>query len=80
MAIPIVIKAIRKGGGSGVCEYNTQAYWNAQTTYIPAAGTIIIYSDIDKMRIADGVLTVPRLPWWEEEYTNSEIENLWKNT
>ena len=56
MAIPIVIKAIRKGGGSGVCEYNTQAYWNAQTTYIPAAGTIIIYSDIDKMKIADGVL------------------------
>lgn len=32
------------------------------------------------MKIADGVLTVPKLPWWEEEYTNSEIENLWKNT
>lgn len=80
MAIPIVIEAILKGGGSGVCEYNTQTYWDAQTTYIPAASTIIIYSDIDKMKIADGILAVPKLPWWEEEYTNSEIENLWKNT
>ena len=79
MAIPIVIEAIRKAavlGSANIIPRHTGTH----KPHIPAAGTIIIYSDIDKMKIADGVLTVPKLPWWEEEYTNSEIENLWKNT
>lgn len=50
MAIPKVINILRKG-----VEYNTETYWNAQTNYIPASGSIIVYTDLNKMKIGDGV-------------------------
>lgn len=49
MAIPKVINVLRKG-----VEYNTETYWNAQTDYIPASGSIIVYTDLNKMKIGDG--------------------------
>ena len=49
MAIPKVINILRKG-----VEYNTETYWNAQTDYIPASGSIIVYTDLNKMKIGDG--------------------------
>lgn len=49
MAIPKVINILRKG-----VEYNTETYWNAQTNYIPASGSIIVYTDLNKMKIGDG--------------------------
>lgn len=49
MAIPKVINILRKG-----VEYNTETYWNAQTDYTPASGSIIVYTDLNKMKIGDG--------------------------
>lgn len=49
MAIPKVINILRKG-----VEYNTETYWNARTDYIPASGSIIVYTDLNKMKIGDG--------------------------
>lgn len=53
MAIPKVINILRKG-----VEYNTETYWNAQTDYIPALGAIIVYTDLNKMKIGDGTSKV----------------------
>ena len=49
MAIPKVINILRKG-----VEYNTETYWNTQTDYIPASGVIIVYTDLNKMKIGNG--------------------------
>ena len=49
MAIPKVINILRKG-----VEYNTETYWNAQVDYIPASGAIIVYTDLNKMKIGNG--------------------------
>lgn len=53
MAIPKVINILRKG-----VEYNTETYWNTQTNYIPASGSIIVYTDLNKMKIGDGTSKV----------------------
>lgn len=49
MAIPKVINILRKG-----VEYNTETYWNAQADYVPASGAIIVYTDLNKMKIGNG--------------------------
>lgn len=49
MAIPKVINILRKS-----IEYNTEAHWNAQANYIPASGAIIVYTDLNKMKIGNG--------------------------
>ena len=56
MAIPKVINILRKG-----VEYNTETYWNAQTDYIPASGSIIVYTDLNKMKIGDGITKLGNL-------------------
>jgi hypothetical protein len=56
MAIPKVINILRKG-----VEYNTETYWNAQTDYIPASGSIIVYTDLNKMKIGDGTTKLGNL-------------------
>lgn len=66
MAIPKVINILRKGTGKGSCEYNTKAYWDTQIDYVPTIGTIIVYSDLNKMKIADGISSINDLSWWND--------------
>lgn len=74
MAIPKVINILRKG-----VEYNTETYWNAQTNYIPASGSIIVYTDLNKMKIGDGVSKLGNLNFISVPAEGSNGDVLVKN-
>jgi len=42
-------------------KYNTTAYWNSYTGYVPPAGTIIIYSDHETIEHDGQTFTIPGL-------------------
>lgn len=75
MAIPKVIKLLRKG-----VEYNTEAYWNTQTDYVPIAGTIIVYTDLNKMKIGNGTSKVGDLDFISVPTEGNNGDTLIKNS
>ena len=40
-------------------------------------GEIIIYTDLNQIKIGDGTTSVINLPFKDTEYTDIEIESLW---
>jgi len=42
---------------------DTTANWTAATTFIPLKGEVIVYNDVKRMKIGDGVTTVTNLPF-----------------
>ena len=59
-------------------KHKTSAQWDQSSDFIPLAGEIIIYDDLNKMKIGDGVTTIANLPFTNENaYTEEEIDTLW---
>lgn len=58
------------GGGGANVETHTTEYWQAHSSYIPAAGEIIVYSDrnnnIPGIKIGDGLTYVVDLPFIDD--------------
>jgi len=58
-------------GGGWTAKTETTAYWSAQTSYIPAAGALIVYSDyatvdgnsVPNFKVGDGLAYVVDLPF-----------------
>jgi len=44
-------------------KHDTSANWALATTFIPLKGELIIYSDLNKFKIGDGVTVVESLPF-----------------
>lgn len=56
---------------------DTSANWAKATTFVPLKGEIIIYTDLNQIKIGDGATSVIDLPFKDTEYTDTEIESLW---
>ena len=46
-----------------VQKHDTQANWEKATNFIPLKGEIIVYDDLNKIKIGDGSTTVVNLPY-----------------
>ena len=49
--------------GRIVQKHDTKANWDKATNFIPLKGEIIIYDDLNKIKIGDGTTTVVKLPY-----------------
>lgn len=49
----------RAVAGAGKVQTNTTEYWNAQTSYIPPEGAIIVYSDYAQETVEGDTVNVP---------------------
>ena len=56
----------------------TKAEWDKATTFVPLKNELIVYTDIGQFKIGDGVTTVTKLPFKDEEYSDAEIINLYQ--
>ena len=69
-----LIRSIDSGGGGNIL-YNTKEYWSTQTSFIPDAGTLVIYSnyavidgeDIPAFKVGDGLAYVVDLPFSNDD-------------
>lgn len=46
-----------------VQKHDTKAHWDKATNFVPLKGEIIIYDDLNKIKIGDGTTTVVKLPY-----------------
>ena len=53
-----------------VNKHDTSTNWNKATNFKPKAGEIIVYDDLNKIKIGDGVSTVSALPFIEQDLSN----------
>lgn len=49
--------------GRIIQKHDTKANWDKATNFIPLKGEIIIYDDLNKIKIGDGTTTVIKLPY-----------------
>lgn len=45
-------------------KHDTSANWAKATTFVPLAGEVIVYDDLNKFKIGDGTTTVVNLPFF----------------
>ena len=65
-------------------QIHTTSYWNQQTSYIPPAGTLIIYSDysildnknVPNFKVGDGLAYVVDLPFIEDDLRAQLTEHI----
>lgn len=50
-----------------IVSENTTAGWNADPTYIPLSGEIVIYTDVNNIKIGDGTVPVIDLPFVNQQ-------------
>lgn len=71
------------------CKHDTEANWNLATNFIPLAGEIIIYDDLNQIKIGDGTTLLSNLPFFnnssniyiqDAEPTNPKDGDLWVDT
>lgn len=61
-----------------VQKHDTKANWDKATNFIPLPGEIIVYDDLDRIKIGDGVTTVVNLPFsipTKEEVGLGNVDN-----
>lgn len=51
-----------------VMKHDTSTNWNKAINFIPLAGEIIVYDDLKKIKVGDGVTKVDKLPFQSELY------------
>lgn len=51
-----------------VMKHDTKAHWDLAVNFIPLAGEIIVYDDLKKIKVGDGVTKVDKLPFQSELY------------
>jgi hypothetical protein len=51
-----------------VMKHDTSTNWNKATNFIPLAGEIIVYDDLKKIKVGDGITKVDKLPFQSELY------------
>lgn len=56
---------------------DTSANWAKATSFIPLKGELIIYTDVNRVKIGDGATVVNSLSFIDEVYTEDEITNLY---
>ena len=49
-----------------VMKHDTKAHWDLAVNFIPLAGEIIVYDDLKKIKIGDGINNVENLPFFSE--------------
>lgn len=72
------------GSSSSDIQIHTTSYWNQQTSYIPPAGTLIIYSDysildnkdVPNFKVGDGLAYVVDLPFIEDDLRAQLTEHI----
>lgn len=47
-------------------KHDTSEHWALATNFIPLAGEIIVYDDLKKIKIGDGITNVKELPFFSE--------------
>lgn len=58
-------------------KIDIKANWDKATNFIPLEGELIIYSDIEKFKIGDGVTSVVNLPYFNDEFiTVADIDQI----
>lgn len=71
------------------CKHDTEANWNQATNFIPLAGEIIIYEDLNQIKIGDGTTLLSNLPFFnnssniyiqDTEPGNPKDGDLWVDT
>lgn len=55
-------------------KHDIEAHWKLATNFIPKAGEIIVYDDLNKIKIGDGTTNVNKLP-----FTNGNVGLITKN-
>ena len=58
-----------------VNKHDTTANWNKAVNFIPKAGEVIIYTDVNKIKIGDGKTIVSSLPFAEQDLSNYITES-----
>lgn len=61
-----------------VQKHDTKANWDKATNFVPLPGEIIVYDDLDRIKIGDGVTTVVNLPFsipTKEEVGLGNVDN-----
>ena len=48
-------------------KIDTAENWGAKTTFIPLNGEVIVYSDLNKIKIGNGVTLLANLPFMQAE-------------
>lgn len=66
-----------------ISKHDTSANWLKATNFIPYSGELILYTDVNKIKMGDGVTKVSDLPFTTidaEEYNETDMEKLWNET
>lgn len=59
-----------------VMKHDTKAHWDLAVNFIPLAGEIIVYDDLKKIKVGDGVTKINSLKFIDEDvYSKAEIDN-----
>lgn len=63
--------------GRLVQKHDTKTNWDKATNFVPLAGEIIIYDDLNQIKIGDGTTKVGNLSFINNAYTEAEIAALY---
>lgn len=63
--------------GRIVQKHDTKANWDKATNFVPLKGEIIVYDDLNKIKIGDGTTKVGSLAFVNDDYTEAEITKLY---
>lgn len=61
------------------CKSDSTENWNKAMNFVPSKGEVIIYSDVEQMKVGDGVNSVVNLPFKDREYEDGEIEEIYNS-
>lgn len=57
-------------------KIDTSENWKKAKNFTPLLGEIILYSDLKKIKIGDGITNVNDLDFWEDSISVSEKDNI----
>lgn len=61
------------------CKSDNTENWNKAVNFVPLKGEVIIYSDVEQMKVGDGVNSIVNLPFKDREYKDREIEEIYNS-
>lgn len=57
-------------------KHDTSANWAKAVNFVPKLGEIIVYTDLNRLKIGDGTTTVTNLPFTEQDLTYEDLGNI----
>lgn len=67
------------GKNVNTCKSDSTENWNKAVNFVPSKGQVIFYSDVEQIKVGDGINNVVNLPFKDREYEDREIEKIYNS-